>query len=102
MPADNTRQTVLTPGVIRDALERLADALADADAPVNITLYGGASLALSHYTNDRTATADVDGTYHPVDLVDDEPIVLEELIVVEAVGKVAVARRVVVQSPEWR
>jgi hypothetical protein len=69
---DRTRRSVLTPAMIRHALERLAEIL-DADGvAAQITVYGGASLAIAYFENDRTATAtatataDVDGTHHPV------------------------------------
>lgn len=70
MPADDAPPTLLTPAVIRQALDRLADVLANSEVPVRIVVFGGASLALAYSPNDRTVTADVDGTYHPVDLVE--------------------------------
>ena len=56
--------TTLTPAQIRSALERLATILAEQDVTARIDVFGGASLALV-YSPDRTATADVDGAYHP-------------------------------------
>ena len=69
--ADNSRATVLTPDVIRQALERLAAILDENGIAANITVYGGASLALGIFANDRTATADVDGAYSPVAPIED-------------------------------
>jgi len=66
----SANRTVLTPEVIRAALIRLAEVLADADVSASITIYGGASLALAYFENDRTATADVDGSYYPVEAVE--------------------------------
>lgn len=84
MPADDAPPTLLTPAVIRQALDRLADVLVDAAVPVRIVVFGGASLALAYFPNDRTVTADVDGTYHPVDLVEDAARqVAEEMGLVE-------------------
>lgn len=62
--------TTLTPAQIRSALERLAAILAERGVTARIDVFGGASLALV-YSPDRTATADVDGAYHPVDEVSD-------------------------------
>ncbi len=67
----DTNRTVLTPQVIRAALDRLAEMLNEQDVPARIAVYGGASLALTCFEHDRTATADVGGTYQPVDLVED-------------------------------
>ena len=65
-PDDRSRRSVLTPDTIRNALERLATILDTAGVDAEITIYGGASLAIAYFKNDRTATADVDGSYHPV------------------------------------
>jgi hypothetical protein len=71
MPPDEANsRTVLTPTVIRRALDRLASILDDDHVAARITVYGGASLALAYFEHDRTATADVDGVYHPVDAVE--------------------------------
>lgn len=45
--ADGTRRTVLTPNVIRSALERLADILDGNGATARITVYVGRSQSIS-------------------------------------------------------
>ena len=55
----------LTPQQIRTALERVAEILSERGVTARIDVFGGASLALVHAPT-RTATADVDGSYVPV------------------------------------
>lgn len=69
--ADRSRATVLSPDIIRQALERLAAILHERGIAAHITVYGGSSLAFGFFANDRTATADVDGTYSPVAPIED-------------------------------
>jgi len=69
-PDDATRRAVLTPDVIRRALDALAVILDDQGVAAQIIVYGGASLALAYFEHDRTATADVDSVYRPVDEVE--------------------------------
>ncbi len=59
----------LTPERIRAALERLAAILSDQGVTARIDVFGGASLALA-YSRNRTATADVDGSYSPIAAVE--------------------------------
>lgn len=59
----------LTPEKIRTALERLAEVLSEQGVTARIDVFGGASLALA-YSRNRTATADVDGSYSPIAAVE--------------------------------
>ncbi len=60
----------LTPEQIRAALERVAAILSERGVTARIDVFGGASLALVHAPT-RTATADVDGSYMPVQEVEE-------------------------------
>ena len=64
------RRTVLTPDVIRQALDRVATVLDTDGVAAQIVVDGGAALALAYFATDRPATADVDAVYQPAHAVE--------------------------------